>query len=101
LADSGAFLAAAKAVRIENERKAKERAEAEAKKAAEDKRLRLAPDKEKLTAYGMALLNVEVPDLVSDEAKAILESFKASFNAAVTRMGEATHALAQDSDVPF
>jgi hypothetical protein len=93
--------AAAEAVRIENERKAKERAEAEAKKAAEDKRLRLAPDKEKLTAYGMALLNVEVPDLVSDEAKAILESFKASFNAAVTRMGEATNALAQDSDVPF
>lgn len=57
----------AEANRIEAERKAKEDAEKKAKSA---------PDKEKLFALAVTLSKLEMPEVVSDEAKAIIENVK-------------------------
>lgn len=76
-------------LKLENELKAKQEAEQKAKddadkkrkkEAEEQKKLARQPDKQKLELFSKSVLNVEYPDVKSEEAKKILSDVQAFMN---------------------
>jgi len=71
---------AAADAKAEEERKAKEKLETEKKKkAAVEKKARLLPDKEKLIAFRNSLSDIQLPEVSSGEANAILTDVNGKF----------------------
>lgn len=78
--------------KVENDRKAKIEADRVAKEK-EARKLARQPDKTKLINFANELSLIDVPELKSPEAKAILDMSKAAFSAMIDKMRELTEKL--------
>lgn len=87
--------------KAEEERIAREAAETERLARLKADALRLAPDKDKLLAFAAFLLEIDIPEVMSDEAVAIRNMAYGSIRDLATSVEAAASALTSDADCPF